>query len=447
MGGNIATWEERAIKANYSICEKQGHIFPGWINPTCTLAGNSERTCTNCNVKQTRTTGYQVLGHLGSTPPYEATCTTTGNSETTGTCTRAGCGQIVNGTVVPALGHQGLLPAYDETCTTAGNSSLSGSCKREGCGQVFPGTILPALGHQGLTPPYEATCTTTGNSELSGTCTRAGCWQIVNGTVVPALGHQGSTPPYEANCTSTGNSELSGTCTRADCGQVIHGMVLPALGHDSLWKVTNVIYPAKSTGTCTRCDFVNPELRSTQIGDTGPAGGKIFYIDETGFNVPGYTEGTGETEYLNYTGYTAYYLEAAPSNVAGTKTWASTFVLIPGLSQNSSDQTDWVIGRGRRNTAIIIAHGNNYTTPYTTPAASECKSLATGGRTDWFLPSKNKLNQIYLRRNDLGIASSGYFWSSSQYDNVYAWNQNFFNGNQYFGTKDSNYGVRAIRVF
>jgi len=34
---------------------KDGHTFPDWTNPTCTVAGNSERTCINCTETETRT--------------------------------------------------------------------------------------------------------------------------------------------------------------------------------------------------------------------------------------------------------------------------------------------------------------------------------------------------------------------------------------------------------
>ena len=40
-----------------------GHSFPNWTAPTCTVDGNSVRTCTNCTATDTRTTGYTSLGH------------------------------------------------------------------------------------------------------------------------------------------------------------------------------------------------------------------------------------------------------------------------------------------------------------------------------------------------------------------------------------------------
>jgi len=71
---------------------RNGHSFPDWTDPTCTVAGNTERTCADCTQKDTRAIGYAALGHQGLTPAFAATCTAAGNSEESGTCTRSGCG-------------------------------------------------------------------------------------------------------------------------------------------------------------------------------------------------------------------------------------------------------------------------------------------------------------------------------------------------------------------
>ena len=42
-----------------------GHIYIDWIDPTCTIAGNTSRVCTidYCGSEDTRTTGYTPIGH------------------------------------------------------------------------------------------------------------------------------------------------------------------------------------------------------------------------------------------------------------------------------------------------------------------------------------------------------------------------------------------------
>jgi uncharacterized repeat protein (TIGR02543 family) len=173
------------------------------------------------------------------------------------------------------------------------------------------------------------------------------------------------------------------------------------------------------------------------IGATGPGNGKVFYRSEAGFTF--YTS-AGDT-----TGTTRYYLEAAPADLAGPYAWASASFLTTNITG-----TGTAIGTGKKNTAIILA------TDSAAPAALVCNNLSTGPG-DWFLPSKDELNQIYLQKTMLGAGghdSSDHFCSSSQntattihsllFSGTYA-------GSQYSNmTKDSTisrYRVRPIRAF
>ncbi|HNP23353.1 MAG TPA: DUF1566 domain-containing protein [Panacibacter sp.] len=71
------------------------------------------------------------------------------------------------------------------------------------------------------------------------------------------------------------------------------------------------------------------------------------------------------------------------------------------------------------------------------------------GYTDWFLPSKDELNEIYKNKAIIGgsFFLSGY-WSSSESNENQAWGQRFDDGYQYFDL-DKHYAshVRAIRAF
>jgi hypothetical protein len=48
-------------------------------------------------------------------------------------------------------------------------------------------------------------------------------------------------------------------------------------------------------------------------------------------------------------------------------------------------------------------------------AARKCDDLALNGYDDWFLPSKDELNQMYLQRSVIGGFHKCY-WSSSEDD-------------------------------
>ena len=90
----------------------------------------------------------------------------------------------------------------------------------------------------------------------------------------------------------------------------------------------------------------------------------------------------------------------------------------------------------------------------TNNASQYCLDLSLNGYDDWFLPSKNELNLLYLQRNLVGGFGNGEYWSSSLYwltesDNPYrfAWFQKFDNGNQGYVDFHLIKKVRAIRGF
>ena len=158
-----------------------------------------------------------------------------------------------------------------------------------------------------------------------------------------------------------------------------------------------------------------------KIGDTGPGGGIVFY--DKGSVSNGWR-----------------YLEAAPVNQGTSLKWASYF-----YESTYITGTESAIGTGKANTAAILAVDGN------APAAKACADYRGGGKSDWFLPSKDELNEMYQARSHLDI--SGLFWSSSQSNpNFFAWVQYFLNGYdgdgyQNNGSKNDGYDVRAIRAF
>jgi hypothetical protein len=178
------------------------------------------------------------------------------------------------------------------------------------------------------------------------------------------------------------------------------------------------------TWLCTVCNAI-----AYNLGDTGPGGGKIFYRLEAGF-----------TQYANATdttGTTAHYLEAAPADMSGTYMWASTSYQSTNISG-----TGEAIGTGRKNTALILA------TDVNAPAAKACKDYSSNGKTDWFLPSYDELNQLNLNTASVGNMGTGTYWSSSQHPTVAgnALCRRFSEGSAYFA-KNSTYSVRAVRAF
>ena len=161
------------------------------------------------------------------------------------------------------------------------------------------------------------------------------------------------------------------------------------------------------------------------IGDTHQ-GGIIFYLDANGGG-----------------------LIAAPSDQSTGAEWGCY-----GTNITGADGT--AIGTGAQNTIDIV---NANCSPYTIGlqiAANICANLTLGGYSDWFLPSKDELNEMYLnigQGNALGLGNVGgfannFYWSATEVDNGDAWGQSFYDGSQYNFNKGSNYGgVRAVRAF
>ena len=197
---------------------------------------------------------------------------------------------------------------------------------------------------------------------------------------------------------------------------------------------------------------------SCAIGDTGPGGGLVFYVQATGTFACGATLASQ-----------CKYLEAAPANwLTGTtgdptRTWATNISSNQTTAVTGADGT--LIGTGYQNSLDIVAQTGNVAA---TSAAVEARAYQGNSKTDWHLPSKDELNQMCKWQrgqawvsdaticNNTGTLNSGTgasgfstgdFWSSSEADAINAWGQNFGNGSQYSGTKDGPSYVRPVRAF
>ena len=168
------------------------------------------------------------------------------------------------------------------------------------------------------------------------------------------------------------------------------------------------------------------------IGDTGPAGGLIFYIDEA--------------DAFSWT-----YLEVAPASTEWTSNvWGGHETTVTGADGTA-------IGTGAQNTIDIVTQfgGQEPYASKTDYAAKLCSDLESGGYDDWFLPSKDELDAIWDNlvddgtgsNNGVGGFANGSYWSSSEGSSRYAWGQYFDNGHQYFSNKTLTKRVRAVRAF
>lgn len=82
-------------------------------------------------------------------------------------------------------------------------------------------------------------------------------------------------------------------------------------------------------------------------------------------------------------------------------------------------------------------------------AKTACEELILNGYSDWHLPLKEELNALFVNLKQVGVGgfASGYYWSSTEYNNYNAWLQNFNDGGQSNYNKNDGYNVRAVRAF
>jgi len=422
------------------------------VAPTCTVGGFGKVACARTGCTHTENGApIDPLDHEGTIAPFAATCITAGNSQMSGECVRfAQCNHVVTGTVVGANGHTwGWEETTPATCLVAATDTH----KCDVCGTFDTAVTQPghhALGHSSGIDAIEVSCEVDGYSGGSGPCIHDGCDEVLPaGIVTPKWGHDYHdwTAP---TCTTDGNHERF--CVN-DCGTIdTRTTGYAALGHSGNWAITTppnftAETDGEETRTCSTCS--TPETRVYKfykIGDTGPAGGIIFYVAPSGITIQGYGN-SGDNGY--FATYTAYYLEAAPANETNSM-WqaASENTLIAGVTTfTSTSLNNTSIGVGRKDTQTIV--NSAAFAALTDTAAQRCANKSLNGFTDWFLPSLVELNEIYKAgvAGVTGIPTTGRIWSSSQANNVSAWHQDFDNGNRTGGSKANNINVRAIRAF
>ena len=151
---------------------------------------------------------------------------------------------------------------------------------------------------------------------------------------------------------------------------------------------TSPVVDITFTSTVCSNEGLRPDGSACQVGDTGPGGGRVFYVSSTPIN---YAEGVS-------TGGT--FLEVAPFNWAG------------GTSEYSNEwcrrgYTDLTlgadIGTGANNTFVLATQGNCSNNS----AAKKTVDATIGGQSDWFLPSVKELNEVckFAHRQETGNPS------------------------------------------
>jgi len=196
------------------------------------------------------------------------------------------------------------------------------------------------------------------------------------------------------------------------------------------------------------------------LGDTGPGGGKVFYVHASGTFACGATR-SQTCKYLEVAPNTWSGGAADPSKLWATSTYSSTDILT--ITNDSVPYNNVLgIGLGYKNSLAIVGQGND-----TTTAAGAARAYGGGSQSDWYLPTTAELNLLCQWARNVaqdvttactggilntgtgasGGFSTGLYWSSSENDDGLAWTQDFNGGYQNHVTKGNAYYVRPVRAF
>ena len=372
--------------------------------PTCTEKGIKTYTCTTCGaVVKTESIAAKEHTSDSGIVTKEPTCTEKGTK--TYTCTT--CGAVVKTESIDMKPHSYIDSIkVQPQCETRGLAESTCSV----CGYTTTRT-LDAIGHDWtLVSRVNPTCTAEGSETYScNTCKKTKV------EVIQATGHNWiKVKEVAPTCVSEGYVGYS--CSVCN---ITRKEVIDAKGHNYL------------DGFCLDCGF---DRNQYHVGDIGPAGGYIFY-DCDADNDSGNKDGLKSSE----CGWR--FLEAAPYDVGSTNyPWGDDVYKLG---------TDTAIGKGKSNTTIILLNASKTINPN---AAIACNDYKCKEFDDWFLPSRDELNQMYvnLRKKGLGgFANDSYYWSSSECDNDPngAWRQNGNGGFQYNYNRFNNSRVRPVRAF
>ena len=249
-------------------------------------------------------------------------------------------------------------------------------------------------------------------------------------SIVPGpAGTNGTNGAAGADSTVAGPKGDAGTNglpgAKGDVGPAGTGPVGTATGDMQWWNVNHWerIPVGENNTTLKNCDGIPTWVADHcffQIGDTGPAGGKVFYL----------TDATGK-----------HGLEAAPVDQPLAQ-WGSCGKDVVGTS------TD--IGTGLANTNAINAVCGVGT------AAYKAANYSSNGLGGWYLPSKDEMTLMYTNigygaqapNTNVGNFLYGYtYWSSSQYNVAFALMINPIN-NVSYGDFIQFHGLsRPVRTF
>ena len=196
------------------------------------------------------------------------------------------------------------------------------------------------------------------------------------------------------------------------------------------------------------------DAMNCSVGDIGPGGGKVFYVDNNGFSAPGTACGDNchGLEFARtwswvigssgvQTGDNLYqYADLGWGNHTGT--FLRTNRVAGSLTNGTGDQA---IGAGYMNTQqMALRRPGNSLAPAVRRYAGANNTLG-----EWYIPSLYEVRELYLssaRNGDVNF-ELGFYASSSERDDAYFWKIDFRDGAFAIESRSGWGRVRPVRAF
>jgi len=176
---------------------------------------------------------------------------------------------------------------------------------------------------------------------------------------------------------TTGSPVRTGSHTSDGTGAgIFTGALMTGLTENTTYYVRSYAVNAQGTAYGNEITFNS----GWAFDNTLRFGGYVFYNDGTGHGIT-----------------------ASPADLSSAQIWGTIYEWVPG-------GTSTAIGTGDVNTTNII---NQYGADHNTAAYLCRHGYSGGGFTDWFLPSRDELQLLYLKTG--GFAWQKWYWSSSEY--------------------------------